>query len=271
MATDSAETSSPQSLPAQGSEVRLTRLHDALKQLKAKSAATASVSTPPIGAAAPIAAPPRETAAPIAPAPQPAPFRLENWLPERQLEQYRRLADNVALQFPAGRPAAIAVLGADAWHDAAAISLRLAACLADRRQGEALCIECGPSAAGWAEAATRAGLIDVAAGRAVWRDAIVCSALPGLSLLGGGSRTPPEDLPIGEQWRAALQELRGRFGYIVFDARPGECPIADAWLAAFDGAFLVVGLDQTPRRAVQGALAVIRARGARLAGCIALD
>src|SRR6185503_2790454 len=131
-------------------------------------------------------------------APQPAPFCLEDWLPERQLSQYRRLADNVASQFPAGHSAAIAIVGADPWHDAAAISLRLAACLADRRQGDVLHLERGASITGLAEAAVRAGLIDIAAGRAVWRDAIVSSALPGLSLLGAGSRTSPEDLPIGE-------------------------------------------------------------------------
>src|SRR6185437_14149313 len=216
MATDSAGTSSPESLPGPAvSEVRLTRLHDALKQLKAKSAAneSSSVAARPRESAteSEAEAPPRESPAPVAaaPAPQLAPYRLEDWLPERQLDQYRRLADNVALQFPAGHSAAIAIVGADPWHDAAAISLRLAACLADRRQGESLCIERGASSAGLAEAATRSGLIDVAAGRALWRDAIVSSALPGLSLLGAGSRTSPEDFPIGEQWRAALQDLRG--------------------------------------------------------------
>jgi len=122
-----------------------------------------------------------------------------------------------------------------------------------------------------AATATRWGLIDVAAGRALWRDAIVFSALPGLSLLGAGSASSPDDLPIGEQWRAALQELRGRFGYILLGARLGECPIADAWLPSFDGVFLLAGLDQTPRRAVQASLAAIQGCGARLTGCIALN
>jgi Mrp family chromosome partitioning ATPase len=275
MATDSAGTSSPPSLSEPpGSGVRLTRLHDALKQLKAKSAASAPSSAVALAAAAP-AAPPllRETPSNVAApeSPPAAPVCLEDWLTESQLQQYRRLADNIASQLPLDGPAAIAIVGADPWHDMAGMALRLAACLTDRGQGDVLLAGHDPSAECLTKGVRQKGLVDAVAGRATWTETIAPTRMHGLSLLGPGTVASAEDAPLGEQWRSAMKELKARFRYIVTGVSPGENLVGDAWLPILDGVYLAVGLGQTPQWMVQDALARFKAAGAKLLGCIALE
>jgi Mrp family chromosome partitioning ATPase len=275
MATDSAGTSSPPSLSEPpGSEVRLTRLHDALKQLKAKSAASA----PSLGVASAATAPPAPPVLRATPSivaapelPPAAPFCLEDWLTELQLQQYRRLADNIASQLPLDGPAAIAIVGADPWHDMAGIALRLAVCLTDRGQGDVLLAGHDRSAAGLTKGLCQKGLVDAVAGRATWTETIAPTLMQGLSLLGLGTVASAEDAPLGEQWRSAMKELKTRFRYILTDPSPGENLVSDAWLPILDGVYLAVGLGQTPQRMVQDGLARIKACGAKLLGCIALE
>lgn len=308
MTVDTAATSPPEPVPASaGSDARLTRLHEALKQLRAKSTATVPLaSIAPVADEAPVvpsddlspssrtvplaieadrpAAPIEPAVAKIAPPPesprlaQPAKvgpealaeFCLESWFSTASLRQYRQLAGNIASQLPA-EPAALGVAALSCRHSAEQLAARLALGLAERREGDVLLVEpAGPRLA-LAGDAHGAGLADVVAGRADWADAVSSAEMEGLSLIRFGSTAAPEDAPLNDQWRTALVDLKRRYRFIVSAARPGECFASDAWLAAIDGVYLAVSLGDAPRRLVAACQSQLKSLGARLLGCIAIQ
>ncbi|HUY91944.1 MAG TPA: hypothetical protein VMV10_24600 [Pirellulales bacterium] len=298
MTVDTAATSSPEPFPEPAeSAARLSRLHDALKQLRAKSAATSplssiapSVSTAAVAAAESLPPAPSEAAQqpaalmapasaepPLAPAidavaSQPATesFSLEAWFSTAELRQYRQLAGNLAAHLASGEPAAIAIAALSCRHEAPTIAARLALCLAERQAGEVLLIEPAERSLRPIGDAPCASLVEVVGGRADWRDAVAPGVMAGLSLIEFGCAASPDDAPLNDQWRTALADLKRQFRYIVSPIRPGESFAGDAWLAAIDGVYLAVGLGDAPRGMVAACQAQLKACGARLLGCIAL-
>lgn len=317
MASDAAETPSPQPLPeGPDADVRMSRLHGALKQLKARGAAplsTLKADLPSLddrsaastdlrnGAAsqsaagslpshrlptdAAPAAERRQTPAPATPvsAPPLAPVRAERVAAEQaalqlrdclapaHCQQLERLANAILAQFPAGVQAAIAIAAVDAWQDSAGIAARLAWQLAERKDGETLFIEQNLASRGLSKSAPPWGLCEVVSGRADWSQAISPSAVAGLSLLGPGSAFPPEDVPLNEQWRSAMQQLKQRYRYIIADVHPRQNVANAAWLAAFDGIYLAITLRQSARGVCAQTAAAVKAGGAIIRGCIALE
>lgn len=323
MASDPAETPSPQPLPeGREADVRITRLHDALKHLKSKRTAPPSPlpeelpHAPPDAAAAvalepapqarppapPVEAPgpeevlalpslepppevraaPEQAAAPapsppVAPPPllpaaaSPRPPALEDVLSSKALGELDRIVDVILAQAPAKTPAAIALAAVDAWQDVAGIASRLAWRLAERKEGATLLVEeelstrsLEPSAPAW-------GLTDAVAGRADWEQAIAPTAVAGLFLLGAGSPLPPEEIPLSQQWRSAVAQLKQRFRYLVTAVRPTQNVESAAWASAFDGVYVAVELGRTTKAAAARAVEILRARGATIRGCVALD
>ena len=303
MTVDSAATSSPESFPESAPTARLTQLRDALKQLRSKSPPSvplaslapnaaanvaATADPPPIEAVLPLQ---RETLAraavdpspPVSPSPsetpppasataavEPAsPFRLESWFSADALRQFRQLAAGIASQFASDEPAAIAIATISFRHEAATIAAGIALGLAERNEGSVMFVDrTGP---GWrlSQAATRATLLDVIGRRAEWSDAVAPAAMPAICVAEFGAASP-EAAPDSDQWSAAVGELKRRFRYVVSGVRLGEDSSCDGWLAALDGVYLAVALDETPHSIVASQRAQLHARGARLLGCIAL-
>jgi capsular exopolysaccharide synthesis family protein len=101
------------------------------------------------------------------------------------------------------------------------------------------------------------GLGEVLTGSAKLEDAILRAApFPRLHfLLAGQSAAHPAELLDSEVWLRLMENLRKRFGYVVFDSPPVEAvPFYTRLLAACDGMILVARPDHTGRDALNDAL-----------------
>jgi capsular exopolysaccharide synthesis family protein len=101
------------------------------------------------------------------------------------------------------------------------------------------------------------GLGEVLTGTASLEDAMVRIAqFPHLHLLSAGrSAANPAELLDSEVWLRLMENLRERFGYVVFDSPPVEAvPFYARLLAACDGMILVARPDHTGRDELNDAL-----------------
>ncbi len=101
------------------------------------------------------------------------------------------------------------------------------------------------------------GLGEVLTGTAPLEDAIVRAAqFPRLHfLVAGRSAANPAELLDSDVWLRLMENLRKRFGYVVFDSPPVEAvPFYARLLAACDGMLLVARPDHTGRDELNDAL-----------------
>jgi capsular exopolysaccharide synthesis family protein len=101
------------------------------------------------------------------------------------------------------------------------------------------------------------GLGEVLTGIAPLEDAIVRAAqFPRLHfLVAGRSAANPAELLDSEVWLRLMEDIRKRFGYVVFDSPPVEAvPFYTRLLAACDGMVLVARPDHTGRDELNDAL-----------------
>jgi capsular exopolysaccharide synthesis family protein len=101
------------------------------------------------------------------------------------------------------------------------------------------------------------GLGEVLTGKVPLEDAIVRAAqFPRLHfLVAGRSAANPAELLDSEVWLSLMENIRKRFGYVVFDSPPVEAvPFYTRLLAASDGMVLVARPDHTGRDELNDAL-----------------
>ncbi len=101
------------------------------------------------------------------------------------------------------------------------------------------------------------------------------SVLPGRAADGGNGENSGNGGNTAGHDPAALgtlvAELRNHYRLVLVDAASLRYPEAAPLAAWCDGAYLVVRLGSTPRRAVGEAAAAIQQCQGRLRGCIAVD
>jgi exopolysaccharide transport family protein len=112
------------------------------------------------------------------------------------------------------------------------------------------------------------GLMEVLAGKATLDQALVLDSASGCWFLPlARSSFTPKDLFGGQAMSSLLDDLKGRFEFVLLDTAP-VLPVADTRALA-PKADVVVFLTQwrrTPRRAVQAAFELLRSVGADIAG-----
>jgi hypothetical protein len=256
----------------------MSRVLEALKQLDARQPPAPAPAAP--SEAAPAAASetpeadrlrrgspdPAETAEPLA-RPEGRPQRFAAPSPE-----YVELAGNVLARLTAGRPAVLLFAGAHASADAPQIVAPLAATLAQRVPENILVVGRHfdrPAVRGPKGRHGRRSLVDVLAGEAHWRDAVLHTDQDNVHVLPGDPFPTPDDvLPEGASLAALLGELRPHFRLVLVEAGSLAHPGAARLSRYCDATYLVVQLHRTPQRAARRAIEQVERSGGLVAGCI---
>jgi len=164
-----------------------------------------------------------------------------------------RLATAILDALAGAGPAAFLMLDAGCPRAGEAILAPLAAALMHQGRGEVLVVDCRRQAAIPARR-----LVD---GRQPARWVSLCST--------------PSEGPEGERqsgdWASVLAASREQFGVVLLRGPAADHPGAPALAALCDGACLVVRLGRSGQTALSRAAEAVRAAGARLLGCIAVE
>jgi succinoglycan biosynthesis transport protein ExoP len=115
-----------------------------------------------------------------------------------------------------------------------------------------------------------AGLTDVFTGNAKLDDVIRPTGIENLSFLSAGSRAPnPAELLGSADVAALVAELGEKFDRVIFDSAPVNAVSDTLGIAPHvHKTILVVRAGQTPRKAVNRALMLLRKSGAKVAGFV---
>ena len=167
-------------------------------------------------------------------------------------EQYRIIRTSI-LHHPK-QPRIVAITSASSGDGKTVTAINLAAALALKRDGPILLIDADlrrPKIAEMLGLPPGAGLSDVLSGRATLDDSLVSTQeLPNLSILAAGDGIEnPAELLDSDRWRSLMDEVRGRFSYVVLDATP-VAAVADYELVQVvsDGIIVVARPDHTERK-----------------------
>jgi len=114
------------------------------------------------------------------------------------------------------------------------------------------------------------GLSNVLVGDTTLPDATRQSSVNNLWLLSAGHIPPnPAELLGSKKFEILLDELKGRYDWIIIDAPP-VMPVTDAAVLAHmaGGVLFVVGAEMTPRRAAMAAIEQLKSARAKLVGAV---
>jgi Mrp family chromosome partitioning ATPase len=185
-----------------------------------------------------------------------------------EADPYSRLADALLAELSTADAAALMFTSVEDDGKTAVVA-RLAAALAPRVAGGVLAVDGNFRAAELAAhlgAEPAGGLPEVLAGTASWRDVVRPTVLRGLSVLAGGPSAGFEPAALGR----LLAEFRQQYHLVLIETASLRHPEAAPLAAWCDGAYLVVRLGRTARRAIGEAAAAIQQCQGRLRGCIAV-
>ncbi len=194
--------------------------------------------------------------------------------------RYVPLAETILQEFRPGQSAVLLFVSVDDADGTTETVASLAPALAERVTGEVLAVDCHfdrPQLAdrlGAAEETGMAadwGLADVLHGDARWQEVVHPAKVKRLAVLPG----VPLPAAPARSWESARpaalwKELKENYQFVLLDAPTAVDPRVAALVQDSDGAYLVIRLGQTPRRAARKAARTLRQSGARLLGCVVL-
>jgi len=193
-------------------------------------------------------------------------------IPSLDSDPYAATAWRIVQQLPQGRSQLVLFTSPGDGQGKTTTLARLLPHVARSFSGSILAVDANsgnPELARRLDVASTWRLTDVLAGATHWMNAVRPTALPRVSLLGGGTASWPR--PNVDATARLLRELAGHFDLVLVDAgsltQDGTALLA----AAGDGAYLVVRLGECGGRIVREAVRVIGNAGGRLLGCIAID
>ena len=114
------------------------------------------------------------------------------------------------------------------------------------------------------------GLVEVVTGKATLAQALIPDEVPNVSLLPlSAASFSPADLLGSPKFLGMLEELRGRFDYVLLDTPP-VLAVADARAVALlsDTVVFLCRWSKTPRAASAAAIHLLEQDGARIAGVV---
>ena len=91
-----------------------------------------------------------------------------------------------------------------------------------------------------------------------------------MAFLPAGQMQVGVDSAVAKSLEDAVAQIKCDFDCILIDAGPADGAMASALAEASDATYLVIELGAVETNAAQAALARLRARGARVLGCIAI-
>jgi len=267
-ARDAPGPESSESAAEKVAEATLAMAEDAVA-----AAAAETVPEPPAEAVAPRVAveiPPRQEAEPA----ESEPLQWPVYPTEVHAQAYGKLAHEMLCKLPSAGPASLMFTSPTEGAGKTGLLVSLAASLVERTADKVLAVDANlrnPSLAARLGVRPSRGLPDVLAGTAAWPEVVCNTGVRGLQLLPGAACATPEGwLPEKLNLESLLQELNGRYRFVLLDTASlthGEvAPMA----ASCTGTYLVVRLNHTTCRAAREAANVIQTCGGRLLGCVVL-
>jgi Mrp family chromosome partitioning ATPase len=204
------------------------------------------------------------------PAPPPGPELIAYHRPDHPAaRQYRLLADGIAAQHPSGRPPVLLFTPASARTAGTATVANLAVTRAADGYGRILVIE---AERGLGSSAERFGIPPVPGLRELLARTIPLgmalhrTGVEGVYLVPAGKTEVGTDEAV--RLPALLDQLRGRFEWILVDAPVwGTFPLTD-WARASDGVYLVLRADEWDSPHADMAHDGITRAGGKLRGCV---
>jgi Mrp family chromosome partitioning ATPase len=192
---------------------------------------------------------------------------------------YDELAETILAQIVPGRPAALWFTSAEEGIGRTAMVASLAAALARRESQGVLAVDADfrrPAEktvpffrlGSHFGAAPDPGLAGVLCGCATWEEAIAATEIPSLFVLPAGRS---DGLPPADRLAPLLEQWRGRFRLVLFDAPSPIRPEAACLARHFDGVYLALRLGRTRKRALRRALRALESAGGRFLGSILLQ
>ena len=187
-------------------------------------------------------------------------------------EAFRSLRTNLQFVDAANHPKVITVTSSLAGEGKTTTTANLAFALAN--SGSSVCLIEGdlrrPRLLSYLGLEGGVGLTDVLIGRVALKDVAQRFGEHRLMVIGSGATPPnPSELLGSEPMKAVLDDLRGRFDYVVIDAPP-LLPVTDAAVLSTqtDGTVLVAGADIVNRDQMLEALEMLDAVSANILGVV---
>ncbi len=183
------------------------------------------------------------------------------------------LADKLLAQWSAASSTVVMLSGPGDGEGTTTTIARLAAALAQRAAGAVLAIDGNcrhPALAARLGVPTADGLPLALAGAVPWSDLVQQTAVPGLSLLPGGSFG--EDAVLESiLLEPLLAEIRQQYRLVLIDTPSLSHADAVSIAACCDASYLVVRLGTTTCRALGEAAALLGPSQGKLQGCIVVE
>ena len=187
-------------------------------------------------------------------------------------EAFRSLRTNLQFVDAAKHPQVLTVTSSLAGEGKTTTTANLAFALAN--SGSSVCLIEGdlrrPRLLSYLGLEGGVGLTDVLIGRVALKDVAQRFGEHRLMVIGSGATPPnPSELLGSEPMKAVLDDLRGRFDYVVIDAPP-LLPVTDAAVLSTqtDGTVLVAGADIVNRDQMLEALEMLDAVSANILGVV---
>ncbi len=186
-----------------------------------------------------------------------------------------RLADKLLSQWPTDRPTA--ALFTSPHDDMASVEMgiSLAVALARKVSGQVVVVDGNlrePRMTECLRAGVPRGLADVLADGSDWRKVIRETTIPGLKLLPGIRPTGDGSQTIDlSRTQKLLEELRGTYRITLVNTAAATHLDVLSTVQYYDRVYLLMRLNETPRRTARQAAKLINQRGGRLAGSIVVE
>jgi capsular exopolysaccharide synthesis family protein len=192
--------------------------------------------------------------------------------PQTQIsEQYRRLRNAIQALNPEGAARTVAISSAVQGEGKSIAALNLALAMTEIPNLRTLVVDGDlnrPSLEGYLGLPRRQGIVEVLRGTLSLDRAIRETSVPGLSVLGAGTRPDnPTQLLGSDRVLSVVHALKRRFDYVIIDTPPALV-INDASLigSISDGIVMVVRLGFTPRHLVEQAYNLLESLGGNVLG-----
>ncbi len=114
------------------------------------------------------------------------------------------------------------------------------------------------------------GLNEVITQNADWRELLIKTNIPNLSILTAGRKPMNSTKFVGSQrFRAFLNEVRAEYDYVVIDTPPVLLiPDSQIMSPLVDGVVLVINSGKTPAKAVKNAMTTLKRANANIIGTV---
>ena len=187
---------------------------------------------------------------------------------------YAKLADGILDRLTPGEPACLMFVSPTEGGGTTGMLVPLAAALAQRTPGGVIALDANmrdPALARCLGVEATQGLAEVLQGTATWQEVLRSTSVERLSVVPGGrlsgpGRRLPERLDLGP----LLQEFSRQSSLVLIDAASLSHREVAPMAGACTGAYLVVRLNHTTRRAVDEAVEAICNGGGRVLGSVLL-